>query len=604
MHILHTEASCGWGGQEIRILEESRGLISHGHNVKVLCPRESRIFEEAPKYGVPSIALPIGKKNLKGLFALRSWLKKHKVDVINTHSSTDTWLAALARVTSQNSPPIIRTRHISSPIPDNWTSKWLYTKAVKHVVTTGEALRKQVIEETGADPARVTSVPTGIDPSRFKPGNKHAARTKLNIESDTNYIGIVATLRSWKGHIYLLEAFSKLNATNWKLLIVGNGPYLDVLQEKAESLGITDKVIFAGQQSNPETWLQAMDIFCLPSYANEGVPQAILQAMFTALPIVTTTVGAITEAVKEKDSALIVPYRDSDSLAHAILDLINNPILAETLKNQARQRALEHFTLETMLSHTEHVLQQYAGKKRKAGFRIHLARLQKSLNRTIREQRLPDGYTRFGSKYGGWWINTQSIDKYPLLIDCGLGEDISFPTAFLKQYPEGNVVGVDPNPRSLEYSRRHCPPGMKIIDAAFWSSNNEPIIFYLPRSQEQLPQGADGVSGSLDGTHEYVIDGEKIETQTINLEAILNQVRRDKCNILKLDIEGAEYELINNLINNKHIHLVEQLLIEFHHDVTHHTKKDTDNTIEKLKQAGFRLMHTESRNYIFQRQNN
>ena len=73
---------------------------------------------------------------------------------------------------------------------------------------------------------------------------------------------------------------------------------------------------------------------------------------------------------------------------------------------------------------------------------------------------------------------------------------------------------------------------------------------------------------------------------------------------MKLDIEGAEYELINNLINNKHIHLVEQLLIEFHHDVTHHTKKDTDNTIEKLKQAGFRLMHTESRNYIFQRQNN
>lgn len=53
MNILHTEASCGWGGQEIRILEEARGLIERGHEVRVVCPPESRIFEEGPNWQPP-----------------------------------------------------------------------------------------------------------------------------------------------------------------------------------------------------------------------------------------------------------------------------------------------------------------------------------------------------------------------------------------------------------------------------------------------------------------------------------------------------------------------------------------------------------------------
>jgi len=360
MNIVHTEASCGWGGQEIRILEESRGLIERGHAVCVLCPAESRIYEEGPKRGVPTIALPIGRKNLKGLFALRRWLKQNPVDVINTHSSTDSWLAALACLTLKNAPPIVRTRHISSPIPNNWASRWLYTKAVRHVVTTGEALRQQVIEQTGADPSRVTSVPTGIDPERFKPGDKREARIKLGLDPDTNYIGIVATLRSWKGHLYLLEAFAQLNAPGWKLLIVGDGPYSAVLNQKTIELGNRDKVMFTGQQHNPEDWMRAMDIFCLPSYANEGVPQAILQAMLCALPIVTTPVGAILEAVENGTSAIVVPPKNADAMATAVADLLADPMRAAQLGATARRIASADFSQETMLDSMETIFRQAA----------------------------------------------------------------------------------------------------------------------------------------------------------------------------------------------------------------------------------------------------
>ncbi len=335
MNIVHTEASCGWGGQEIRILEESRGLIERGHAVCVLCPAESRIYEEGPKRGVPTLALPIARKNLKGLLALRLWLRHNPVDVLNTNSSTDSWLAALACQTLKNAPPIVRTRHISSPIPDNWASRWLYTKAVSHVVTTGEALRRQVIEQTGADPVRVSSVPTGIDPERFKPGNKQDARRMLGLDPDSHYIGIVATLRSWKGHMYLLEAFAQLNAPSWKLLIVGDGPQRENIQAKVHELGISKDVFLAGQQNNPEDWLRALDIFCLPSYANEGVPQSIMQAMLTGLPIVSTNIGAISEAINN-NNGIIVQSKSSPSLAAALDNLANN----ESTRNQLSKKAL------------------------------------------------------------------------------------------------------------------------------------------------------------------------------------------------------------------------------------------------------------------------
>lgn len=357
MRIVHTEASCGWGGQEIRILEESKGMIERGHDVKILCPVEARIFAEAARWKVPVEAVPIGRKNLRGLASMRSWLMRHPVEVLNTHSSTDTWLAALACATMKASPPIVRTRHISAPIPDNAPTRWLYTKATRHIVTTGEALRGELIEANGYPAERITSVPTGIDPARFVPGAKDEARAALGLRSDVHYIGIVATLRSWKGHLYLLDAVKRLALPDWHLLIVGDGPMRGNIEARISELGLQQQVTLVGQVSNPEDWLRALDIFCLPSYANEGVPQAVLQAMFCALPVVTTTAGAICEAVADAESGLIVPVRDSDALTDALRRLANDTALATRLSAEARRRALHGFTLNAMLDRMEKVFQ-------------------------------------------------------------------------------------------------------------------------------------------------------------------------------------------------------------------------------------------------------
>ena len=352
MKILHTEASCGWGGQEIRILEEASGLIARGHEVSVACPAHARMTAEAARFGVPVVSLPIEFKTLAGFSALRSYLANLAPDVVNTHSSADSWLTGLACATLGKPAAIVRTRHISAPVSGNLFNRWLYRQA-KGVVTTGESLRRHLLETLDLDPARVTSVPTGIDTERFAPADKAAAKLTLGLDPAQRHLGIVATLRSWKGHLYLLEAFAKLDRPDWTLLIVGEGPMVENIEAKINELNLHGRVVLAGQKTDPEVWMRALDIFCLPSYANEGVPQALMQAMLSGLPIVTTPVGAILEAVSDGETALVVAPQNADALAAAIGRLIGDGALAKRLGSAAREQAVARFSKEGMLNRME-----------------------------------------------------------------------------------------------------------------------------------------------------------------------------------------------------------------------------------------------------------
>jgi|1185.fasta_scaffold06522_3 FkbM family methyltransferase len=229
----------------------------------------------------------------------------------------------------------------------------------------------------------------------------------------------------------------------------------------------------------------------------------------------------------------------------------------------------------------------------------HWWRLKRSLGRRWREWRLPRGFERLGTKYGGWWIYAPAVRADPLLIDCGLGVDISFPAAFLARFG-GHVVGIDPNPAALDYARARCPQGMEVRAAAFWSEAARELTFHLPRPLAELPKGADGVSGSLLATHEYA--GAKVLTvRTTSLAEVLGSVGQEECDVLKLDVEGAEYEVLASLCASGDIRRARQLLIEFHHHCTDRTLRDTQDCMVRIEASGFRLQHTEDRNCVFLR---
>lgn len=329
MHIVHTEASQGWGGQEIRILTESVGMMARGHQITLLTPEKARIYQVAQDMGVPVVAMPFEKKRPKGVAAFKQWVIDNQPDVVNTHSSIDSWLVALSQPFSKRIP-VVRTRHISAPLPKSIATRWLYMKAADAVATTGERLRQTMIKDLNADPRHFTSVPTGIDMQRYslaqaKPSTE--IRKELGIPEQAIVVCIAATIRSWKGHSYLVDAFAELSAQydNLYLLIVGDGPIRELIQQQVNDLVAHQRVIMTGHSERVEDMLAAADIFCLPSWANEGVPQAIMQAMAMELPVVSTDVGAIDEVLKDQYTGLQVKSKSSEAISQAIRHIINNP---------------------------------------------------------------------------------------------------------------------------------------------------------------------------------------------------------------------------------------------------------------------------------------
>jgi len=113
-----------------------------------------------------------------------------------------------------------------------------------------------------------------------------------------------------------------------------------------------------GQQADVLPWLRALDVFVLPSFANEGVPQALVQAMLAGLPCVTTGVGSIPEAAIHEKTALVVPAEDSPALKNALEQLLANPDLARRVGDEARRHCAASFSYQGMLDKMERIYLQ------------------------------------------------------------------------------------------------------------------------------------------------------------------------------------------------------------------------------------------------------
>src|SRR3989442_12816489 len=133
--ILHTEASRGFGGQEIRIVAESRWLAAHGWRALIAAQPGARLLAEAERVGVPAVPVPMrGAWDLRAIVALRRLLRAHHVTVVHTHSSVDSWVAGLAA--RSLGVPVVRSRHVTIPIP---RTRALVYRLAHRRITSGEA---------------------------------------------------------------------------------------------------------------------------------------------------------------------------------------------------------------------------------------------------------------------------------------------------------------------------------------------------------------------------------------------------------------------------------------------------------------------------------
>ncbi len=360
MKILHTEASPGWGGQELRILSEAEGMRARGHQVILAIQEGGGLVQPAREAGFLVYEIPFKKARIfQVFFQLTRLIRKHGIEIINTHSSIDAWVGGLAGKVS--GCRVIRTRHLSTPIRKGMNSRLLYNWLADHVVTTCESIVEVIQKQARLSSNRCCSVPTGVNQEvvTYDPEDVAAFRESIGVGPDDCLVGTLCVLRGWKGVSDLLQAAKMLeNVPNLKWVVVGSGASENHFLRERKELGLKERVIFTGYLSPPFTALAAMDIFLLLSWANEGVSQASLQAAYFEKPLVTTTVGGLQEVCLEGETGIQVSKRDPKGVASAVERLYQNRDLRTQYGKRAKELVLEKFTLAHTLDEMERIYSQ------------------------------------------------------------------------------------------------------------------------------------------------------------------------------------------------------------------------------------------------------
>lgn len=366
MTILHTESSTGWGGQEVRILLEARAMQERGHRVLLACAPDCRLAQRAREWNLPVEGI-VFQRSIDGraILRLRRLMRKERVDVLNTHSSKDSWCGGIAARLARG-VKVVRTRHVSIPIKNNLPTRWLYTRLTDAIITTGEKLREQLIRDNGFRAERIVSIATGVDLQRFNPSqySRQTVREEWGLAPDAPLVGTIAMLRRMKGHNVLIEAAAQVlqQMPQAKFLIVGDipsaSPLKQQLEEQVARLGIGGSVIFAGYREDVPEILAALDCVVLPSTRDEGVPQSVAQALAMARPVVATDVGATAELIEDGVTGILVPPGDAAALATGILSTLREPEQASQRALVGQQRVRERYSVERMAEQVERLYER------------------------------------------------------------------------------------------------------------------------------------------------------------------------------------------------------------------------------------------------------
>ncbi len=361
--VLHTEASLGLGGQEIRILTEARWLLAHGWNALIACQPHSQLFAEARTAGLPVAAVRMrGAVDPLGFLALRRLIRRARVDVVHTHSSVDSWLATLAA--RSLSLPVVRGRHVSIRI---LRRRALVYRLADRVITTGDTI-KVIVEGAGVPAAKVVSVPAGVDTTRFHPGiSGKAVRDELGLEPAAPLIGLVANVRGSKGHEFFLGAAPAVLRVvpEARFLIVGDGVGFDDVGRRVGDMGLAHAVVMTGFRRDIPEVMAALDVLVLPSTKSEATSQVIPQALAVGTPVVASAVGGIPEIVRDGETGRLVPPGDAAALAEAILALLRDPARARALAQAGQRLVQQRYTVDAMMADTTAVYRELLDRRRR-----------------------------------------------------------------------------------------------------------------------------------------------------------------------------------------------------------------------------------------------
>lgn len=363
MKVLHIIDSGGLYGAEVMLLNLVSEQIKLGLDPTICSIGEKNIPEKpleteaiARGFKIRKIRMRAGP-NIIGALKILKFAKDENFDLMHSHGYKANILFGFMPKKIRKIP-MVTTLHGWTNTGQNSRMKlyeWLDAKSLKYIdavilvskaMLSNSKLRNLKIKN-------LTVINNGISISK---NNKHNLISTNNLDADIiNFckggiiIGSIGRLSAEKGFEYLIDAVPILlkQNVNIKLIIIGEGHEKIRLQKKIDTLNISNKVLLAGYKREAYRYLDCFDIFVIPSLT-EGLPISILEAMQAKIPIVASRVGGIPEVLQNGKGGLLVEPKNPTSLAHAILQIIDNPDLSQKFTNFSYKEAVSKYTGEDM----------------------------------------------------------------------------------------------------------------------------------------------------------------------------------------------------------------------------------------------------------------
>jgi glycosyltransferase involved in cell wall biosynthesis len=353
------------GGVENYVYYTSRGLVELGHDIKVICANEPSSKKEETVDGIKVKRLNYLTKiaNTNITPGLPLTLAGEDYDIMHTHIPTP-WSAdwSLLDAVIKRKPLVVSYYNdITGKGVAGAFAKLYNGTALK--ILLNRADRIIIIQENYSSTSshlskykdKIVVVPCGADVDRFTPS------TVQKDENTIFFLSLLDEFHKYKGLIYLLKALKivKNKIPNVKLVVGGKGSLMDYYKQLTSELGLVDNVEFHGfiPDDKITEYYSRANVFVLPSISSvqEGFGIVALEALACKTPVITTEIVGVSSDLKKDNAGLIVPPCDPDSLAEAIIKILNSPDMQHDMGENGRRLVKANYTWKTIAEMTEKV---------------------------------------------------------------------------------------------------------------------------------------------------------------------------------------------------------------------------------------------------------
>ena len=361
MFSLHIDTARTWRGGQNQVLVTVLGLRALGHRAMLIAHPEGELRRRAAE-GTDLLPLaPRLEMDLSAAWRLSRIVRQVRPRIVHAHDPHAVAMAALALSMSTQpvKPPLVASRRVDFHMRGNTLSRWKY-RQVDCFVCASEAIRKMVVAD-GIPEARTVTVHEGIDLGRVDAAPPARLHEELWLPHDAPIVGNVAALVPHKGQRYLVEAAALVvrQVPDARFVIAGEGELRTTLERQIKEHRLEKHVLLAGFRPDVLSLHKSFDIFVLSS-TTEGLGTSLLDAMASAKPIVATTAGGIPEVVQDGKTGLLVPPKDAEALAAALVRLLKDPGARRRMGDAGLARVRDRFSAERMVQDTLVVYERVA----------------------------------------------------------------------------------------------------------------------------------------------------------------------------------------------------------------------------------------------------